>query len=189
MGQATNDAPPQLLSNFVCHINDDRQFRHGRGIAKLDTYYRRRVTKANVGYIADGADPDAHGVAEISGNASLLPVFLGEDTEPPRQTFPISLAVEGCSPSEAKRRASVWPDVMNQITDNDDVIGILFKAEVDESELRRGYLYLHPAQFDKLIGNLATSMEIRFHSRQGVQSECDLIVRVAVWTKTMAPQS
>ena len=147
------------------------------------------VTKANVGYIAEGADPDAHGVAEISGNASLLPVFLGENGEPPRQTFPISLAIEGCSPSEAKRRASLWPDVMSEITDNDDVIGILFEAEVDESELRRGYLYLHPAQFDKLIGNLATSMEIRFHSRQGVQSECDLIVRVAVWTKTIAPQS
>ena len=147
------------------------------------------VTKANVGYIAEGPDPDAHGIAEISGNASLLPVLSGEDGEPPRQTFPILLAIEGCSPSEAKRRASLWPDAMNEITDNEDVIGILFKAEVDEFELRRGYLYLHPAQFDKLMGNLATSMELRLHARQGVQSGCDLIVRIAVWTRTTAPQS
>jgi hypothetical protein len=146
------------------------------------------VTKANVGYIAEGADPDAHGVAEISGNASLLRL---SDAEPSK--FQISLSILGKSASQAKSEADQdkrpWPDVMNEITDNDDVIGILFKAEVDEFELRRGYLYLHPAQFDKLIGNLATSMEIRFHSRQGVQSECDLIVRVAVWTKTIAPQS
>ena len=70
---------------------------------------------------------------------------------------------------------------MNEITDNDDVIGILFKAGVDKKYekigVRRGYLYLRPAQFDKLIGNLTTGTEIRFYTRQGVQSECDLIGR------------
>jgi len=48
--------------------------------------------------------------------------------------------------------------------------------------LRRGYLYLHPAQFDKLMGNLTTDMEIRFYTRQGVQAECDLIFKVEVCT-------
>ena len=43
---------------------------------------------------------------------------------------------------------------MKEITDSDDAIGILFKTGVKEFELRRGYLYLHPAQFDKLLGNL-----------------------------------
>jgi hypothetical protein len=30
------------------------------------------VTEGYVSYVATGDDPDAHGVAEISGNASLL---------------------------------------------------------------------------------------------------------------------
>ena len=76
---------------------------------------------------------------------------------------------------------------MSEITDNDDVVGILFTTGVKEFELRRGYLYLHPAQFDKLMGNLTTGTEIRFYSsRQGVQSECDLIVRADV-TKRFEP--
>ena len=108
------------------------------------------VTKANVGYIAEGADPDAHGVAEISGNASLLHLT---DAEPSK--FQISLAILGKSASQAKREADQekrpWPDMMREITDNDDAIGILFKTGVKEFELRRGYLYLHPAQFDKLM--------------------------------------
>ena len=146
------------------------------------------VREGYVSYIVTGDDPGAHGVAEISGNASLVRF---SDAEPSK--FQISLAILGKSASQAKQEADQdelpWPDVMSEITDNDDVVGILFTTGVKEFELRRGYLYLHPAQFDKLIGNLATSMEIRFHSRQGVQSECDLIVRVAVWTKTIAPQS
>ena len=71
---------------------------------------------------------------------------------------------------------------MSQITDNDDVIGILLTG-VKEFELRRTYLYLHPAQFDKLLGNLTTGAEIRFYIQQGVQSECDLIVRADVTRK------
>jgi hypothetical protein len=54
--------------------------------------------------------------------------------------------------------------------------------------MNTGYLYLHPDQFDKLIGNLTPDMKIRFYSRQGVQSECDLIVSVDVYTKKFEPQ-
>ena len=146
------------------------------------------VTEGYVNYVATNADPVAHGVSEISGNASLYRVLEGASTS--RQKFQISLAILGQSTSQAKRQVNkgdaTWPDVMkNEIID--DVIGILFKA--DENELRRGYLYLHPDQFDKLIGNLAPSMQIRFYSRQGVQSECDLIVRVDATTKKFEPQS
>ena len=145
------------------------------------------VTEGYVSYVATGDDPDAHGVAEISGNASLLRL---SDAEPSK--FQISLAILGKSASQAKSEADQdkmpWPDVMNEITDNDDVIGILFKTGVKEFELRRSYLYLHPAQFDKLMGNLTTGTEIRFYTRQGVQSECDLIVRADV-TRKFEPQS
>ena len=106
-----------------------------------------------VNYVATNADPAAHGVAEISGNASLYQLFFSADIEEPfrslRQKFPISLAILGKSASQAKSEADQdkrpWPDVMNEITDKDDVIGILFKTGVKEFELRRGYLYLHPA--------------------------------------------
>jgi hypothetical protein len=145
------------------------------------------VTEGYVSYVATGDDPDAHGVAEISGNASLLHL---SDAEPSK--FQISLAILGKSASQAKSEADQdkrpWPDVMNEITDNDDVIGILFKTGVKEFELRRSYLYLHPAQFDKLMGNLTTGTEIRFYTRQGVQSECDLIVKADV-TRKFEPQS
>ena len=146
---------------------------------------RVAVTEASVGYVATGANPDATGVAEISGNASLSRV--PEDGEPSRQEFHISLTIKGCSASEAKRGATVWPNMMNEITGNDDVIGILFK--LDEFEQRRGYLYLHPAQFDKLMGNLAANTSVTLYSRQGTQSECDLIIRADLYTKTIAPQS
>ena len=140
------------------------------------------VTEGYVSYVATGNDPDAHGVAEISGNASLLRL---SDAEPSK--FQISLAIHGMTASQAKREAVLrerpWPDVMNKITNTDDVIGILFKTGVKEFELRRGYLYLHPAQFDKLMGNMTTAMEIRFCTRQSVQSQCDLIFKVEVYTQ------
>jgi len=72
---------------------------------------------------------------------------------------------------------------MNEITNTDDVIGILFKTGVKEFELRRGYLYLHPAQFDKLMGTMTTAMEIRCCTRQSLQSQCDLIFKVEVCTQ------
>lgn len=71
---------------------------------------------------------------------------------------------------------------MKQLTDNDDAIGILFTTGVKEFDLRRGYLYLHPAQFDKLMGNLSTDTEIRFYTRQSIQSEYELIFQVEVYT-------
>ena len=139
------------------------------------------VTEGYVSYVATGDDPDARGVAEISGNASLLRL---SDAEPSK--FQISLAIHGMTASQAKREAVLserpWPDVMNEITNTDDVIGILFKTGVKEFELRRGYLYLHPAQFDKLMGNLSTDTGIRFYTRQSIQSECELIFQVEVYT-------
>jgi hypothetical protein len=140
------------------------------------------VTEGYVGYVATGDDPDAHGDAEISGSASLLGL---SDADPSK--FQISLAIQGKSASQAKREADQserpWPDVMSEITNNDDVIGIMFKTGVKEFELRRGYLYLYPAQFEKLMGNLTTGTEIRFYTRQGVQSECDPIFKVEVYTQ------
>ena len=165
------------MSNIICHSLG--------GIGMVEGWTGTidvAVTEGYVSYVATGDDPDAHGVAEISGNASLLRL---SDAEPSK--FQISLAILGKSASQAKREADQdkrpWPDVMNEITDNDDVIGILFKTGVKEFELRRSYLYLHPAQFDKLMGNLTTGTEIRFYIRQGVQSECDLIVRADVTRK------
>jgi hypothetical protein len=139
------------------------------------------VSEGYVSYVATGDDSDAHGVAEISGNASLLRF---SDPEPSK--FRISLAILGKSASQAKREADQEkrprPDVMKQLTDNDDAIGILFKTGVKEFDLRRGYLYLHPAQFDKLMGNLTTDMEVRIYTRQSIQSECELIFQVEVYT-------
>ena len=165
--------------NVEHHLSLVRRYWHGRG---MDRYYRRRRDGRLRQLRCHGDDPEAHGVAEISGNASLLRL---SDAEPSK--FQISLAILGKSASQAKREADQdkrpWPDVMNEITDNDHVIGILFKTGVKEFELRRTYLYLHPAQFDKLLGNLTTGAEIRFYIRQGVQSECDLIVRADVTRK------
>ena len=81
---------------------------------------------------------------------------------------------------------------MNEITDNDGVIGILFEPsfdeEFDECPIRRGYLYLHPDQFGKRIGNLEPNIKIRFYCRQAVQSKSDLIVWADVTTKKFEPQ-
>lgn len=146
------------------------------------------VTEGYVNYIATATDPLAHGAGEVSGDASLYRVFsLGDDREPLRAEFQMSLVILGRSVSEARRAAdeddSPWSGWQNEITD--DVIGILFKA--DETEWRRGYLYLHPDQFDKLVGKLTIGMKIRLHSRQSAQSKCDLIERVDVTTKLAKP--
>ena len=123
------------------------------------------VTEGYVSYVATGGDTDVHGVAEISGNASLLRL---SDAEPSK--FQISLAILGKSASQAKRQADEGENewVLNEITDKDDVIGILFKASFDKKYekigVRHGYLFLHPDQFDKLIGNLTTGTKIRFYT-------------------------
>ena len=123
-------------------------------------------------------------------------MFIGErpHREPLQQKFRITLVIEGQSASQAKRQADEGENewVLNEITDNDDVIGILFKASFDkkyEIGVRHGYLFLHPDQFDKLIGNLTTGTKIRFYTRQDVQSECDLIGKVEVTTRKIEPQS
>jgi hypothetical protein len=76
---------------------------------------------------------------------------------------------------------------MNEITDNDEFIGMLFKA--DEFGQRRGYLYLQPAQFDKIMGNLATGTVVTLYSREGTQSECDLVLSVHVYTRVIETQA
>src|SRR5438552_231827 len=72
------------------------------------------VTEGYVNYVATNADPIAHGVSEISGNASLCRVL--EDASTSRQKFQISLAILGQSTSQAKHEVdkgdAIWPDVM-----------------------------------------------------------------------------
>src|SRR5258705_11252793 len=89
------------------------------------------VREGYVSYVATGDDPDAHGVAEISGNASLLRF---SDAEPSK--FQISLAILGKSASQAKREPDQekrpCPDGRKKITDNDEALGILFKTGVKE---------------------------------------------------------
>jgi hypothetical protein len=84
------------------------------------------VREGYVSYVVTGDHPGAHGVAEISGNASLVRF---SDPEPSK--FQISLAILGKPASEAKREADQekrpWPDAMNEIADNDNAIGILFR--------------------------------------------------------------
>jgi hypothetical protein len=76
--------------------------------------------------------------------------------------------------------------MLNEIIDNDDVIGILFKETTENAlQLYRGYLFLHPDQFETLFGNLAAGTRITLYSSKGVQSNCDLITRVDVTTKNI----
>jgi hypothetical protein len=126
------------MSNLVCHINTMGSIGMVEGwTGTIDV----AVAEGYVSYVATADDPDAHGAAEISGNASLL---RRSDSEPSK--FQISLAILGKSASQAKSEADQdkrpWPDVMNKITDNDDVIGILFKTGVRQddrvSDRRRG---------------------------------------------------
>ena len=62
-----------------------------------------------------------------------------------------------------------------------------FDKKYEKIGVRHGYLFLHPDQFDKLIGNLTTGTKIRFYTRQDVQSECDLIGKVEVTTRKIEP--
>jgi hypothetical protein len=109
------------MSNLVCHTSTTMGF-----VGMVEGWTGTidvAVTEGYASYVASGGDPGAHGVAEISGNASLLRL---SDAEPSK--FQISLAILGKSASQAKHEADQdelpWPDVMNEITGNDDVIGI-----------------------------------------------------------------
>jgi hypothetical protein len=92
-----------------------------------------KVTEASVGYIVTGTDPDALGVATISGDAALSRI---SDAEPLRQNFRLSLTIQGRSASQAKAAATVWPRLFDEVTANDSVIGIVLKADEYEQSAR-----------------------------------------------------
>jgi hypothetical protein len=140
------------------------------------------VTEANISYIAMGT-ADVHGHAVISGNASF-----GRGSEPSRQEFGISLMIDGRSASQAKREATVWPDAFDEVTANDDVIGIILEANVFEH--RHGNLFLHSSQFDKIMHlmGLATRAGVTLFLRESTQPECYLIVRADFGTTLIAPE-
>ena len=145
------------------------------------------VTEANISYIAMGTDADVHGHAEISGNASFGR-WHRSGSEPSRQECGISLTIDRRSASQAKSEATLWPAAYDEVTDNDDVIGIILKA--DEFEHRHGKLFLHPSQFDKImpIMGLATRAGVTLFVRESTQPECYLIVRADFGTTLIAPQ-
>jgi len=145
------------------------------------------VTEANVSYIATGTDPDVHGHAEISGNASFGR-WHQSGSEPSRQEFGISLTINRRSASQTKSEATVWPKAFDEVTANDDVIGIVLKA--NEFEHRQGNLFLHPSQFDKImpIMGLATRAGVTLFVRESTQPECYLIVRADFGTTLIAPE-
>ncbi len=151
------------------------------------------LTAAKVSYIFKNADyPDAYGVAEISGKASL---FHYTDAEPSAEKFNISLEIHGRSASQMRqayekesRRPFPMNDPINEITD--DVIGILVKVTTKTGRytMLQGSLFLNPAQFDKLVGNLATGMEMMFYFRQSIQSQSYLIGTVEFCSMNIEPQ-
>jgi hypothetical protein len=145
-----------------------------------------KVTEATVGYIVTGTDPDALGVATISGDAALSRI---SDAEALRQNFRLSLTIQGRSASQAKAAATVWPRLFDEVTVNDSVIGIVLKA--DEYDHRQGHVYLVASQFEKLVSkmnSLTSSTAVTLYFRESTLSERDLIVRVDLYTKMVAPQ-
>jgi hypothetical protein len=132
-----------------------------------------KVTKAKVGYVVTGGNSDGTGFVEISGDASLSRL---RGTEEVRQDFRLSLTIRGNSAAQVKARATVWPRLFDEITADDDVIGIILKA--DEYEHRRAEVFVSASQFDGLRNNLSTSTAITLYCRESAQSESDLIVSV-----------
>ncbi|QWG15360.1 hypothetical protein KMZ29_12255 [Bradyrhizobium sediminis] len=144
-----------------------------------------KVTEANIRCVVTGTDSDALGVATMSGEASLSRI---SDTEPPRQEFRLSLAIQGRSALQAKAAATVWPKLFDEVAENDDVIGILLKA--DEDDHRRGDVFLLATQFDKLMpvmSKFTTGAVVVLYIRKSTLSECDLIVMIDLNTTVIAP--
>ena len=100
----------------------------------------------------------------------------------------MSLMIDGRLASQAKLEATVWPNAFNEVTANDDVIGIVLKA--NEFDHRQGNLFLHPSQFDKImpIMGLATRAGVTLFVRESTQPECYLIVRADFGTTLIAPE-
>ena len=98
------------------------------------------------------------------------------------------LTIDRRSASRAKSEATLWPVAYDEVTANDDVIGIVFKA--NEFEHRQGNLFLHPSQFDKIVPlmGLATRTGVTLSVRESARPECYLIVRADFGTTLIAPQ-
>jgi hypothetical protein len=127
------------------------------------------VTEASVGYIVTGTDPDALGVATISGDAALSRI---SDAGPLRQNFRLSLTIQGRSASQVKAEATVWPRLFDEITADDSVIGIVLKA--DEYEHRQGHVYLVAPQFEKLVSKMnsfTSTTAVTLYCRESTLSE------------------
>ena len=131
------------------------------------------VTEGYVNYIATGADPHAHGVGEISGSSFIPRSFRRRQrtiaTKIPsitRDARPLSIG------SEARSGCVARCD--EQITDNDDV-SLAFCSRSMNLSCAGGIWIRTPINLTNSWPIWLTGMKMRFYSRQGVQSECDLI--------------
>jgi hypothetical protein len=123
------------------------------------------VTEGCINYIATVADPNAHGAAEILGDASFFRMFpVGEEREPLRETFPISLVIEGRSISQKKREGMVWPKRLKEITDYAAVYRHSIQGGRKRISVLQRISYLDPDQFDKLLRTMPTGTNIRVYS-------------------------
>ena len=96
--------------------------------------------------------------------------------------------IQGRSASQAKAAATVWPKLFDEVAENDDVIGILLKA--DEYDYRRGDVFLLANQFDKLMpvmSTFTTGAVVALYVRESALSECDLIVMIDFNTTIIGP--
>jgi hypothetical protein len=125
-----------------------------------------KVTEASVYHVASSTcAPNEQGHGTILGHAILS--RRDQDAEI-RQEFSLELDIRGQSASEARaKREEDWSSLLKDVSD--DVIGIIFRG--DEQGNRRGYLWVSPSQFDKLLRSFGS---IRFYCREG-QSERELI--------------
>lgn len=148
------------------------------------------ATEAHVSFIAMDTRPDAHGHATIRGKASFgrYNQFHAGRAEVMQKEFGISLAIDGRLASQAKLDATVWPAAFDEVTENDGVIGIIFKA--DEFDERPANLFLHPNQFDKIMPMMGLGIRagITLFVRESTLSDCFLIVRADFGTTLFAPQ-
>jgi hypothetical protein len=132
------------------------------------------VSKANVTYVATGANSGIFGFAEISGDA----IFSYFDPQPSREELHVSLTIQGRPAAQVKSEAVVWPRAFDEVTTTDNIIGIVLKP--NEFDHRQGYVFLHPAQFERLTSamNFPSKIEIRLYLRPSAQSGCELIMQI-----------
>lgn len=141
-----------------------------------------KAKEAKAGYVVGGSNSDGTGFLEISGDASLSRL---SGTEEVRQDFQLSLTIRGTPAAQVKAGASVWPRLFDEIASNDDVIGIVLKA--DEYKHRRAEAFVSALQFNGLKNSLSTGTAITLYCRESAISESDLIVSVHFYTTIIAP--